>query len=154
MFEWYFGVMIFKLISVTDGWGISCETAVSWMSLGLTDDKSTVVQVMVWCCQATSHYLSQCRPRSVSPYSVTRPHWVNIIAWFTIWEAILQFHNWQYIYTRHLGANRIFHEANTWFRELLNEVDNYGWGIPSQGSYMRRFESFCIISMDIKSSGR
>ena len=29
------------------------------MSLDLTDDKSTLVQVIVWCRQATSHYLSQ-----------------------------------------------------------------------------------------------
>ena len=32
------------------------------MSLYLTDDKSTLVQVMAWCRQATSHYLSQCWP--------------------------------------------------------------------------------------------
>ena len=36
------------------------------MSLDLTDDKSTVVQVMAWCRQATSHYLSQYWPRSMS----------------------------------------------------------------------------------------
>ena len=27
--------------------------------------------------QAPSHYLSQCWPRSLSPYDVTRPQWVN-----------------------------------------------------------------------------
>ena len=43
------------------------------MPLHLTDDKSTLVQVMAWCRQATSHYLSQCWPRSVSPNGVTRP---------------------------------------------------------------------------------
>ena len=32
---------------------------------------------MAGCCQATSHYLSQCWPRSMSPYGVTRPQWVN-----------------------------------------------------------------------------
>ena len=32
---------------------------------------------MAWCRQSTSHYLSQCRPRSLSPYGVTRPQWVN-----------------------------------------------------------------------------
>ena len=47
------------------------------MSLDLTDDKSTLAQVMAWCHQATSHYLSQCWPRSMSPY-VTRPQWVKI----------------------------------------------------------------------------
>ena len=28
------------LILVIDGWGISCEIALIWMSLDLTDDKS------------------------------------------------------------------------------------------------------------------
>ena len=42
-----------------------------------SDDKSTLVQVMAWCRQAASHYLSQCCPRSLSPYGVTRPQWVN-----------------------------------------------------------------------------
>ena len=32
---------------------------------------------MAWCRQATSHYLSQCWPRSMSPYGITRPQWVN-----------------------------------------------------------------------------
>ena len=58
-----------------DGWGISF--ALRWMSLDLNDDKSTLVRVMAWCRQATSHYLSQCWPRSLLPYGVTRPQWVN-----------------------------------------------------------------------------
>ena len=33
---------------------------------------------MAWCRQATSHYLSQCWPSSMSPYGVTRPQWVNL----------------------------------------------------------------------------
>ena len=41
---------------------------------------ATLVQVMAWCCQATSHYLSQCWPKSVSPYGVTRPQWVNSLS--------------------------------------------------------------------------
>ena len=47
------------------------------MPLDLTDDKSTLVQVMAWCRQATCHYLSQCWPRSMSSNGVTRPQWVN-----------------------------------------------------------------------------
>ena len=43
----------------------------------LTDDKSTLVQVMAWCLQATSHCLKQCWPRSMSPYGGTRPWWVK-----------------------------------------------------------------------------
>ena len=42
-----------------------------------TDDQSTLVQLMDRCHQATSHYLSQCWPRSLSPYGVTRPQCVN-----------------------------------------------------------------------------
>ena len=40
-------------------------------------DKSTLVQVMAWCHHATSHYLGQCWPSSMSTYGVTRPQWVN-----------------------------------------------------------------------------
>ena len=64
---------------MTDGWGISCKIALRWMPLDLTDDKSTLVQVMAWCRQATSHYLSQCWPRPMSPYGITRPQWVNTL---------------------------------------------------------------------------
>ena len=63
-------------------WDIFCEIALRRMSLDLTDDKSTLVQVMPWCRQATSHYLNQCWPRSLSPYDVTRPQWV--IEMFTL----------------------------------------------------------------------
>ena len=44
-----------------------------------TDVKSTLVQVMAWCRQATSHYLIQCWARSMWPYGVTRPQWVNTL---------------------------------------------------------------------------
>ena len=49
------------------------------MSLDLTGDSSTLVQVMAWWSQATSHYhyLNQCWPRSMSPCGVTRPQWVK-----------------------------------------------------------------------------
>ena len=34
---------------------VSNEIALRWMPLDLTDDKSTLVQVLAWCHQATSH---------------------------------------------------------------------------------------------------
>ena len=49
------------------------------MPQNLTDEKPTLVQVMTWCCQATSHRLNQCWLRPVSPYGVTRPQWIK---WF------------------------------------------------------------------------
>ena len=64
-FEWNFRCVIFKWILVIDGWSISCEIALIWMSLDFTDDQSTLVQV------------SPCWPRSLSPYGVTRPQWVD-----------------------------------------------------------------------------
>ena len=60
--------LIFKLILVIYGKGISFEIALRWLSLDLTDEKSILVQVMAgW-------------PRFVSPYDVTRPQWVKVIS--------------------------------------------------------------------------
>ena len=47
------------------------------MPLDLIDDKSTLVQVMAWCHQATSHYLGHCWPSSMSPNGITMPKWVK-----------------------------------------------------------------------------
>ena len=41
--------------------------------------RQLMVQVMAWCFQATSLYLSQCWPWSLMPYVITRPQWVH---WF------------------------------------------------------------------------
>ena len=76
-FERNFREVISKLILVIDGWGISFEIVLTWTAQDLTDDQSTLVQVMAWCHQATSHYLSQCWHRSLSLYDVTRPQWVK-----------------------------------------------------------------------------
>ena len=35
--------------------------------------------VMAWCCQATSHYLSQCWPRFTITYRNTGPQWVKTV---------------------------------------------------------------------------
>ena len=40
-------------------------------------DLSTLAQVMAWCRQAASHYMSPYWPRSMSPYGITKPQWVN-----------------------------------------------------------------------------
>ena len=75
-FEWNFRHVIFKQILV--GWSRhllwNCHLN---MSFDFTDDQSTLVQVMAWCHQATSHYLTQCWPRFLPPYGVTRPQWVK-----------------------------------------------------------------------------
>ena len=76
-FEVNFRYVIFKWILVIAGWGISSEITLIWTSLDFTNDQSTLVQVMACCRQATSHYLSPCWPRSLSPSGVTRPKWVK-----------------------------------------------------------------------------
>ena len=70
-----------------------------WMSWDLYEDKSTLVQVMAWWRQATSHYLSQCWPRSLSPYGVTRPP-----------TSLVSTHCNSY------GINKLSHQ---WFRSLF-----------------------------------
>ena len=98
--------MIFKLILTIDGYGISREICLRvWLLLDLSDDKSTLVQVMAWCRQATSHYLSHCWPKPMSSYGVNGPQWVraqntkvNIaftfiiisfnVSFWTLWNAI------------------------------------------------------------------
>ena len=73
---------------MTDNWGICFDIALRWMSLGLTDDVSTLVQVMAWWRQVTSHYLSQCWPRSMSPYGVTRPQYVKSYSFGVAWQNV------------------------------------------------------------------
>ena len=46
-------------------------------------DESTMVQVMAWCRQATNHYLSHCWPRSMSPYGVIMPQWVDMCVYIS-----------------------------------------------------------------------
>ena len=76
-FENNFQNVFFKLISGIDTLSNSCENVLRRMPQNPSDDKSTLVQIMAWCRQATSHYLSQCWPRPMSSNGVTRPQWVN-----------------------------------------------------------------------------
>ena len=69
--------VIFNLPLLIGIFKSSYDNVLKWMPQDLTDDKSTLVQVIAWCRQASSHYLSQCWLRSMSPNGVTRPQWVN-----------------------------------------------------------------------------
>ena len=66
----HFRWAIFKVISLIDGWAISCKIALRWMSLGLSYDKSTLAQIMAWCHQVASHYLLHCWLRFMLPYGL------------------------------------------------------------------------------------
>ena len=99
------------LILITDGWGIFCVTTLRWMSLDLTD-KSTLVQVMAWCRQATNHYLSQCWPRSLTPYGATRPQWVKLCMEHDSRNA-------RFVKTLKLSINCNVYRGRTRFNETL-----------------------------------
>ena len=78
-FEWNFGKVIYNPILVIDGWSAGSLVKLPsdecyWTSLMRSQH---CFRVMAWCHQATSHYLSQCWPRSMSPYGITRPYWVK-----------------------------------------------------------------------------
>ena len=66
-----FPTVIFNRVLLIGIFRSSYDNALRWMPQDLTDDQATLVQVMAWCRQATSHYLSQCWP--------TRPQWVKWI---------------------------------------------------------------------------
>ena len=106
--------VIFNFVLLICLFRFSLGNALRLMPEKLTDDKSTLVQVMAWCRQATSHYLSQCWPSSMSPYGVTRAQWVNQNRHFQsgkcIWNVIckmvairwwhfhIHFLEWQWLY--------------------------------------------------------
>ena len=74
---------------------IYCEIYHRKMPLELTDDYSTSIQVMTWCRQATSHYLSQCWSSFMSPYNITSPRWVNSCPsfpyrWYASWLELFR----------------------------------------------------------------
>ena len=99
--------VIFKhMLGIIFTSSISCEITLRWISENTFDDKSTLVQVMAWCHQATSPYLSQCWLRSMLPYDVTRPQWVKV----TLNQRKLTL------------ALNFFYEAKIWFYflSLLN----------------------------------
>ena len=73
----HFKTAIFNLVLLIAIFTSSKDNALRLMPRDLTDDKSTLVQVMAWCHQATSHYLSQCWLSSMSPYDVSRPQWIK-----------------------------------------------------------------------------
>ena len=88
-----FSINNFKVDLVIDGWGISYKFAISRMALVSIDVQSTLVKIMVWSSHATSHFLDQRWPISMSRYGVKRPQWVSFSKWSQFlkmkWSLIL-----------------------------------------------------------------
>ena len=101
-----FKIVIFPCTLRNEFWSIFREIASRYMSQNPIDDKSTLVQMMAWCLQAPSHYLSQCWPRSLLTHSVIRPQWIkplcaellsaNIKIYFCT-QSFLRIENWSFL---------------------------------------------------------
>ena len=71
-------VLIFKLNIQNNSLGTAFKFTLMQMAQNHIDAKSTLIQVMAWCCQATSYCLSQCWPISMLSYGISRPQGVKI----------------------------------------------------------------------------
>ena len=99
-YEWQFKNAIFNPVLLYGTLRSSHDDAFRWMLQDFNDDKSTLVQVMAWCRQATSHYLSQSWPRYMLSYGITRPQWDNaakcakqmiLLYWhYETWSTLVQ----------------------------------------------------------------
>ena len=131
--------VIFNFVLLICLFRFSLGNALRLMPEKLTDDKSTLVQVMAWCRQTTSHYLSQCWPSSMSPYGVTRAQWVNqnsrhfqsgkciwnvnckmvAIRW---WHFYIHFLEWQWLY-----VDENFTEVCSWVSNWSTLIQVMVW---------------------------
>ena len=81
--------VIFKQIWWINILSTCCETESMWVPKNPIDYKSTLVQVMVCCHQASSYYQSQCWPRSISPYGVKWLQWILTYDWENSYRNII-----------------------------------------------------------------
>ena len=82
---------------------------------------------MAWCRQATSHYLSQCWPRSMSPYGVIGPQWVhNCRSRYKAWHIPLPSNPWQVkLPVGQVDLGKVFfrnHISMTWCKTAVSPL--------------------------------
>ena len=128
----HFKTAIFNTIVLIGIFTSSKDNALRWMPWDLTNDKSALVQVMAWCRQATSHYLSQCWPSSMSPYGVNKPQWINLrLPYFHISKGVLLL-----ISTPFSIDLALIFPILDWIIQLLSNTFNYRTTVfPLQKNY-------------------
>ena len=166
----HFKTAIFNFVLLIGIFTSSKDNALRWMPWDLTNDKSTLVQVMAWCRQATSHYLSQCWPSSTSPYGVTRPQWVNShskcidIFQLSIWLEIWFFITFPWWYNTHIYKcsnfsdseslchdNGHIYQRETWLNWCIFSYHQWEWQYLSMKTVMvHRKMCHCL---DMKDQG-
>ena len=102
---------------------------------------------MAWCCQATSRYLSQCRPWPMSPYGVTRPQYV--IAWHKP-LCLLVKRLWLRIMEMKIGALHnmgiIFVRLDTCDEDDSGNGDALQWRHNGRGGVSNHQPHDCLLS--------
>ena len=71
---------IFNYISFNENVWISIKMSLKFIPKGQVDNKSVLFQVMAWCHHATSHYLNQCWPSSLTHICDSPGRWVKVRA--------------------------------------------------------------------------
>ena len=128
----------------------------------------TLVQIMACCCQAmaTSHFLGQCSPISMSPYGITRPQWVNKLSLLSLPKFFVNiFQAWyhkmlllprKYISKYCLQSSNYFHqtsichklitsvslwsdEAGSWWMKLPHHIHIYNHNYVNDYSELSPF---------------
>ena len=118
-------VNFFQHILMIDISSISSEIIFRWIPQAFTDEKSTLIQVMNWCCQATRHHTNKCHLSSMSPYGITKGQWVDMHSYNVFYIMVIQcalcvhcekFHFIENIY------NRYPHSSPTRVRYVMSFV--------------------------------
>ena len=78
LWGWGFGFKYVIFTCVEESTFMKSYDVFWWMARDPTDHKSTLVQIMAGCCQATSNCRNQWL-RSFTPYGIIRPQWVKSI---------------------------------------------------------------------------
>ena len=125
----------------------SSEIALMWMPQNIFDDKSALVQVMACCHQATSHYLSQCWPRWILPYGITRPQFEKLY-WSSMCSSSVRSHYSHITTVLRITSNATICEGNP------GPVDSphkgpLMWKFISMSWHHREVMKFSVISLQM-----
>ena len=97
-------------------------------------DKSALGQVMAWCHQATSHYLSQGSPRSLSTYGITGLQSVTVVVELTV--LMVPFNG---LSINKLHGLPIINRPST-----VTIIRSFGWVNPEYYHHTRSI--FCVMT--------
>ena len=110
-------------------WSVQVNSTLKWMTEGFLDGKSTSVEVMVWCPQATIHYLNQGWPRSLTLcipirlYSIRDHKELNSCFNNILWSMKIYLHVFTDI--QHMHGWNIFKIILLWYEIIWLYLKHY-----------------------------